>query len=60
MKDLMEGKKEAKGKGYHLSNQQAEEDAIKDIGRLFIPQSDHGVDAHRPPRGNVTGHGCHT
>jgi len=37
MKDLAEEKKEAKGKGYPLSNQQAEEDALKDIGRLFVP-----------------------
>jgi hypothetical protein len=33
----VEGKKEGKGNGYQLSNQQAEEDAIKDIGRLFLP-----------------------
>jgi hypothetical protein len=31
MKDLVEGKKEAKGNGYQLSNQQAEEDAIKEM-----------------------------
>jgi hypothetical protein len=30
-------KKEEKEKGYQLSNRQAAEDAIKDIGRLFVP-----------------------
>jgi len=53
MKDLAEGKKEAKGKGYPLSNQQAEEDALKDIGRLFVSQRNDQIYAHSPPRWQV-------
>jgi hypothetical protein len=32
-----EGKNKAKGKGYQLPNRQAEEDATKNLGRLFVP-----------------------
>jgi hypothetical protein len=53
MQELAEGKKEAKEKAYQLSNQQAEEDAINNIGRLFVSQRNDGIDAHRAPRRNV-------
>jgi hypothetical protein len=55
MQELAEGKKEAKEKAYQLSNQQAEEDAINNIGRLFVSQRHHGIDSRRPPRRNKTG-----
>lgn len=55
MKELAEEKKEEKGKGYQLSNQQAEENSINNIGRLFVSQGDYGIDFHCATCGDVAG-----